>query len=638
MRSRRWWRGAARVRGGPGWTRVDVRDAEPTGATEVRRRLGEVGRIPERAPDPQGNVRSLYPPALVTWVTTLYCRRVHTPEGRPATSRIRPTRSFLVHPPQHVRRWMGGAAAASAAVLVASSLSSAPAAAGPAVDSSAGSAAEVTPEGITAAPQRARVDRRCQRRHSRLRHRRLRPRASTTWSREARQRRATPRGSRRSRSRSSENSRRRRCRRPRRRRRRTSTPDDFATHDVLRLRHGHRRGRPSRSTPRLTPTTRHVGPADASPRTSRQRSSGTVALMQRGSCTVRREGRQRPDRRRRGGDRLQRRHSRRRGLGRRDPGRPAGEPGIPALGASFALGQDLADPAGTTGQHHQRHGVGDPGHLQRARTRPRVARRGTRHPGRRPPRQRGRRTGHQRQRQRLRVPARGRRGDGRREAAQQGALLVVGRRGARPARAATHYVADLAANDPAALGQDRDVPELRHGGLPELRPVRLRRRQLGVPARTGRRRGPVRIRRDRGDCSTTTSRSQGLASEETRSAVAATTDPFIAEGIPSGGLFTGAEGLKTAAQAAVYGGQAGVAYDHCYHADCDDIGNVNMEAIDEMSDAMAHAVYTYSLDASSVTKAARWRQGRPRLGHRRAPAEGARLRRAGPPRGATLTR
>jgi Zn-dependent M28 family amino/carboxypeptidase len=40
-----------------------------------------------------------------------------------------------------------------------------------------------------------------------------------------------------------------------------------------------------------------------------------------------------------------------------------------------------------------------------------------------------------------------------------------------------------------------------------------------------------------------------------------TTSPAHPAGIPAGGLFTGAEGVKTAEQAAVYGGTAGVAYD-----------------------------------------------------------------------------
>ena len=46
---------------------------------------------------------------------------------------------------------------------------------------------------------------------------------------------------------------------------------------------------------------------------------------------------------------------------------------------------------------------------------------------------------------------------------------------------------------------------------------------------------------------------------------------FIANGVPAGGLFSGAEGIKTAAQEARYGGFAGLAYDPCYHQACDDV-------------------------------------------------------------------
>jgi Zn-dependent M28 family amino/carboxypeptidase len=88
--------------------------------------------------------------------------------------------------------------------------------------------------------------------------------------------------------------------------------------------------------------------------------------------------------------------------------------------------------------------------------------------------------------------------------------------------------------------------------------------------------------------------SQDLASEETPFNGRSDYGPFIAAGIPAGGLFTGAEGIKTADQAATYGGTAGEAYDPCYHQACDDIDNVSMDAIDEMSDAMAHAIYTYA--------------------------------------------
>jgi len=83
--------------------------------------------------------------------------------------------------------------------------------------------------------------------------------------------------------------------------------------------------------------------------------------------------------------------------------------------------------------------------------------------------------------------------------------------------------------------------------------------------------------------------SQGLASAETPFSGRSDYGPFITVGIPAGGLFTGAEGIKTADQAATYGGTAGVAYDPCYHAACDTFANVNTQALDQMSDAIAHA-------------------------------------------------
>ncbi|MFF5635233.1 M28 family metallopeptidase [Streptomyces sp. NPDC012825] len=78
--------------------------------------------------------------------------------------------------------------------------------------------------------------------------------------------------------------------------------------------------------------------------------------------------------------------------------------------------------------------------------------------------------------------------------------------------------------------------------------------------------------------------------------------PFIEVGIPSGGTFTGAEGIKTAAQAAKFGGQAGVAYDVNYHAKGDDLSNVNMKAFDVNIDVIANAVGTYAHDISSLRK------------------------------------
>jgi Zn-dependent M28 family amino/carboxypeptidase len=75
---------------------------------------------------------------------------------------------------------------------------------------------------------------------------------------------------------------------------------------------------------------------------------------------------------------------------------------------------------------------------------------------------------------------------------------------------------------------------------------------------------------------------------------------FIAVGIPSGGLFTGAEGIKTAEQAALWGGTAGIAYDPCYHAACDNLGNVDRQAFDRNIDAIAWSVGTYATSTEAV--------------------------------------
>jgi Zn-dependent M28 family amino/carboxypeptidase len=86
--------------------------------------------------------------------------------------------------------------------------------------------------------------------------------------------------------------------------------------------------------------------------------------------------------------------------------------------------------------------------------------------------------------------------------------------------------------------------------------------------------------------------SQGLAAAPTAFDGRSDYGPFIDRGAPAGGLFTGAEGVKTAAQAEVYGGVAGEAYDRCYHQACDTISNLNGTAFDQMSDAAATALMT----------------------------------------------
>ncbi|MGW7103863.1 M28 family metallopeptidase [Streptomyces sp. NPDC054838] len=74
--------------------------------------------------------------------------------------------------------------------------------------------------------------------------------------------------------------------------------------------------------------------------------------------------------------------------------------------------------------------------------------------------------------------------------------------------------------------------------------------------------------------------------------------PFKNAGIPVGGLFSGADYTKTAAQAQKWGGTSGQAFDRCYHASCDTSANINDTALDRNSDAIAYAVWTLGAAAT----------------------------------------
>jgi Zn-dependent M28 family amino/carboxypeptidase len=116
--------------------------------------------------------------------------------------------------------------------------------------------------------------------------------------------------------------------------------------------------------------------------------------------------------------------------------------------------------------------------------------------------------------------------------------------------------------------------------------------------------------------------SRGLETEPTAFDGRSDYGPFIEAGIPAGGLFTGAEDTKSAAEAAIYGGVPGLDHDPCYHQACDTlkdalqsaevdqveaaygnaviVGNVNTFALDEMSDAAAHATLAFAQTTSAV--------------------------------------
>ncbi|MET7277110.1 M28 family metallopeptidase [Kribbella sp. NPDC005582] len=69
---------------------------------------------------------------------------------------------------------------------------------------------------------------------------------------------------------------------------------------------------------------------------------------------------------------------------------------------------------------------------------------------------------------------------------------------------------------------------------------------------------------------------------------------FRSLGIPTAGTFSGAEGTKTSAQAAKWGGTAGAAYDACYHRSCDTINNLDLTSLDRQIDAIGHMIWNYA--------------------------------------------
>jgi hypothetical protein len=75
---------------------------------------------------------------------------------------------------------------------------------------------------------------------------------------------------------------------------------------------------------------------------------------------------------------------------------------------------------------------------------------------------------------------------------------------------------------------------------------------------------------------------------------------FIEAGIPSSGLFTGAEEIKTEEQQAIWGGTAGEQFDPCYHEACDTAKNIDEHALDVNSDLIAFAMLTFAYSTESV--------------------------------------
>jgi Zn-dependent M28 family amino/carboxypeptidase len=90
--------------------------------------------------------------------------------------------------------------------------------------------------------------------------------------------------------------------------------------------------------------------------------------------------------------------------------------------------------------------------------------------------------------------------------------------------------------------------------------------------------------------------SQDIATEPTAFDGRSDYKPFQDNGIAAGGLFSGAEVAKTAAQVLKWGGTAGLAFDPNYHQAGDDIDNLDLEGYEDLADGGAHVLATLAED------------------------------------------
>jgi Zn-dependent M28 family amino/carboxypeptidase len=63
--------------------------------------------------------------------------------------------------------------------------------------------------------------------------------------------------------------------------------------------------------------------------------------------------------------------------------------------------------------------------------------------------------------------------------------------------------------------------------------------------------------------------------------------PFAEAGIPTSGLFSGHNTLKSSEQAELFGGDAGMPLDPCYHLACDTLDNIDPVVLGQMARAAA---------------------------------------------------
>ncbi|WP_308192595.1 M20/M25/M40 family metallo-hydrolase [Nocardioides sp. CFH 31398] len=75
---------------------------------------------------------------------------------------------------------------------------------------------------------------------------------------------------------------------------------------------------------------------------------------------------------------------------------------------------------------------------------------------------------------------------------------------------------------------------------------------------------------------------------------------FLQNGVAAGGLFTGADGVKTPYQVKLFGGTAGELYDPNYHTPTDNLENVAVGPLHTMADAVGHMAITLAKSTREI--------------------------------------
>ncbi|MEW2295693.1 M28 family peptidase [Streptomyces sp. NPDC006743] len=95
--------------------------------------------------------------------------------------------------------------------------------------------------------------------------------------------------------------------------------------------------------------------------------------------------------------------------------------------------------------------------------------------------------------------------------------------------------------------------------------------------------------------------SLGLAPQENVEGQGRSDDySFQQVGIPTSGYATGADAVKSASEAAKWGGTAGRSYDSCYHSACDTTGNINATALNRSADGVAYTIWKTAVGDTPV--------------------------------------